>query len=53
MENVETIYPLTGTQQAILLRVLRPSGTGEYVEQVGWTLEGDFDAPAFARACSP
>ncbi|MBV9774698.1 MAG: AMP-binding protein, partial [Gemmatimonadetes bacterium] len=50
MENVESIYPLTGMQQAILLRVLRQPEAGEYVEQVSWTLEGEFDPAAFARA---
>ncbi|HEX7243484.1 MAG TPA: amino acid adenylation domain-containing protein, partial [Longimicrobiaceae bacterium] len=50
MQNVESVYPLTGMQQGILLRVLRHPQAGEYVEQVSWTLEGDFDAPAFERA---
>ncbi|HEX2188335.1 MAG TPA: condensation domain-containing protein, partial [Longimicrobiaceae bacterium] len=50
MENVESVYPLTGMQQGMLLRVLRRPGSGEYVEQVSWTLEGALDDAAFARA---
>ncbi|HLL47018.1 MAG TPA: condensation domain-containing protein, partial [Longimicrobiaceae bacterium] len=50
MENVESVYPLSAMQQSILLRVLMRPGSGEYVEQVAWTLEGAFDADAFARA---
>ncbi len=50
MQNVENVYRLTAMQRSILLRVLKRAEAGAYVDQVGWTLEGDFDAPAFQRA---
>ncbi|MEW5926514.1 MAG: amino acid adenylation domain-containing protein [Gemmatimonadota bacterium] len=50
MQNVESVYVLTAMQRSILLRVLKRTEAGAYVEQVGWTLEGDFDAPVFQRA---
>ncbi|HEV2735688.1 MAG TPA: condensation domain-containing protein, partial [Longimicrobiaceae bacterium] len=50
MENVESIYPLSPMQLDILLRSLRAPELTEYAEQIRWTMEGDLDAPAFARA---
>jgi amino acid adenylation domain-containing protein len=50
MQNVESVYLLTAMQRSILLRVLKRAEAGAYVEQVSWTLEGDFDAAAFQRA---
>ncbi|MET0399651.1 MAG: amino acid adenylation domain-containing protein [Longimicrobiaceae bacterium] len=50
MQNVENVYRLTAMQRSILLRVLKHAEAGAYVDQVGWTLEGDFDAAAFQRA---
>jgi natural product biosynthesis luciferase-like monooxygenase protein/amino acid adenylation domain-containing protein/FkbM family methyltransferase len=50
MENVESIYPLSPMQLDILLRSLRAPELAEYAEQIRWTMQGDLDAPAFARA---
>ncbi|HEX2091791.1 MAG TPA: amino acid adenylation domain-containing protein, partial [Longimicrobiaceae bacterium] len=50
MENVESVFPLSPAQQEILLRILRTPDRDEYVEQICWTMEGELDAAAFARA---
>ena len=47
MKNVEDVYPLSPTQQGLLFHSLYEPGSGAYVEQVGWTLGGVFDEPAF------
>ena len=50
MKNVEDVYPLSPMQQGLLFHSLYEPGSGAYVEQVGWTLGGAFDEPAFERA---
>ncbi|HEX2094412.1 MAG TPA: amino acid adenylation domain-containing protein [Longimicrobiaceae bacterium] len=50
MENVESVYALSPMQQSMLVRTLQFPGLEEYAEQVCWTVEGDFDAPAFGQA---
>ncbi|HEU0076751.1 MAG TPA: condensation domain-containing protein, partial [Longimicrobiaceae bacterium] len=50
MDNVETLYPLTPMQHGMLLRALQSAEPGEYVEQVGWTIRGGYDASAFEEA---
>ncbi|HEU0076033.1 MAG TPA: amino acid adenylation domain-containing protein, partial [Longimicrobiaceae bacterium] len=50
MENVESVVALSPAQQEILLRILQTPDRDEYVEQICWTMEGDLDGPAFARA---
>ncbi|HEX7239238.1 MAG TPA: condensation domain-containing protein, partial [Longimicrobiaceae bacterium] len=50
MENVESVFPLSPIQQEILLRILGTPDRDEYVEQICWTMEGELDAAAFARA---
>ncbi|MET0400340.1 MAG: condensation domain-containing protein, partial [Longimicrobiaceae bacterium] len=50
MQNVQSVYPLSPTQQAMLVRILQAPELEEYTEQVCWTVAGDFDAGLFARA---
>ncbi|HEX2092660.1 MAG TPA: non-ribosomal peptide synthase/polyketide synthase, partial [Longimicrobiaceae bacterium] len=50
MDNVESVYPLSPMQEAILLHELSAGAAGRYVEQVSWTVRGPFDPVAFARA---
>jgi|GEM_PF-628006 len=50
MDNVESIYPLTPMQHGMLLRALESAETGEYVEQVGWTMRGGYVPEAFDLA---
>ncbi|HEV2149199.1 MAG TPA: non-ribosomal peptide synthase/polyketide synthase [Longimicrobiaceae bacterium] len=49
MQNVENVYATSPMQQEIVLRILRV-GHDEYMQQICWTLEGDFDVDAFASA---
>ncbi|MEM7198651.1 MAG: amino acid adenylation domain-containing protein [Planctomycetota bacterium] len=48
--NVEDVYELTPAQAGMLFHTLGSPGSGVYVQQLWWTLEGEFDAPALARA---
>ncbi|HEX8274757.1 MAG TPA: amino acid adenylation domain-containing protein, partial [Longimicrobiaceae bacterium] len=50
MQNVESVYALSPTQQAMLVRILQAPQLEEYTEQVCWTVRGDLDVPVFARA---
>ncbi|HEX2091764.1 MAG TPA: amino acid adenylation domain-containing protein, partial [Longimicrobiaceae bacterium] len=50
MENVESVFPLSPIQQEILLRILQMPERDEYVEQICWTMDGEMDVEAFARA---
>jgi hypothetical protein len=48
--NIEDIYPLSPLQQGLLFHSLYEPGSGVYVEQLGWALEGAFHADAFEQA---
>ncbi|HVW63441.1 MAG TPA: amino acid adenylation domain-containing protein [Nitrosospira sp.] len=48
--NIEDIYPLSPLQQGLLFHSLYEPGSGIYVEQLGWALEGTFHADAFEQA---
>jgi amino acid adenylation domain-containing protein/non-ribosomal peptide synthase protein (TIGR01720 family) len=48
--NIEDIYPLSPLQQGLLFHSLYEPGSGIYVEQLGWALEGAFHADAFEQA---
>ncbi|GEJ57771.1 hypothetical protein AMYX_25120 [Anaeromyxobacter diazotrophicus] len=48
--EVEDLYPLSPMQQGMLFHTLRDPGSGVYVEQLAFELEGALDADAFARA---
>jgi len=48
--RVEDVYPLSPMQQGLLFHSLYAEGRQAYFEQLACTLEGDFDAEAFARA---
>ena len=52
MDNVESIYPLSPMQLDILLRALQAPELHEYVEQICWTLRGDFHPDVLAEAWS-
>ncbi|NLG50016.1 MAG: amino acid adenylation domain-containing protein, partial [Chloroflexi bacterium] len=48
--NIEAIYPLSPMQEGMLFHSLYAPDSGVYVEQLGCTLLGDLDVPAFERA---
>jgi amino acid adenylation domain-containing protein/non-ribosomal peptide synthase protein (TIGR01720 family) len=50
MKNVEDVYPLSPTQQGILFHSLYAPGTGAYVEQVSWRLDGRLNSAALESA---
>ncbi len=50
MENVQDVYRLSPTQEAMLFQSLLSPGSGAFVMQTGWTLRGDFDPERFERA---
>jgi NRPS condensation-like uncharacterized protein len=50
MENVEDIYALSPVQQGILFHTLYAPGSGVYIEQIAWTIDGEIDISAFERA---
>ena len=47
---IEAIYPLSPLQRGILFHVLLKPTSGVYFEQASYTLEGELDASALARA---
>jgi amino acid adenylation domain-containing protein/non-ribosomal peptide synthase protein (TIGR01720 family) len=47
---VEDLYPLTPLQAGLLFHTLAAPGSGIYVEQVSWTLEGPLDPAALQAA---
>jgi amino acid adenylation domain-containing protein/thioester reductase-like protein len=50
MKNVEDLYPLSPTQQGMLVHALRSPGEAVYVEQYVCLLRGDLDAGRFRAA---
>ena len=48
--GVEDVYPLTPLQEGILFLTLYAPGSGVYVDQSGYVLEGPLDAAALERA---
>ena len=50
MKNVEDVYPLSPMQQGLLFHTLYSHERGSYVEQVGWTVAGNFSKPTFELA---
>ncbi|MEM7307334.1 MAG: amino acid adenylation domain-containing protein [Planctomycetota bacterium] len=48
--DVEDVYELTPAQAGMLFHTLGSPASGVYVQQLWWTLEGDVDAQALARA---
>src|SRR5437868_6304433 len=44
------MYPLSASQQGMLLQALRAPTSGVHVEQIALRLEGDLDADRFAQA---
>ncbi|MEM9385008.1 MAG: amino acid adenylation domain-containing protein [Pseudomonadota bacterium] len=48
--DVEDIYELTPAQAGMLFHTLASPGTGTYVQQLWWTLEGELDATELAQA---
>ncbi|HEX6289370.1 MAG TPA: amino acid adenylation domain-containing protein, partial [Herpetosiphonaceae bacterium] len=48
--QIEDIYPLSPMQQGMLFHSVYASGTGVYVEQVAFRLEGALDLAALQRA---
>ena len=47
---LEDIYPLTPLQQGMLFHILEAPGSGLYLNQQRFTLQGDLDVPAFRGA---
>jgi amino acid adenylation domain-containing protein/non-ribosomal peptide synthase protein (TIGR01720 family) len=50
LAGVEDVYALTPVQQGMLFHAREAPGSGVYVVQGTWTLEGALDEAAFARA---
>ena len=50
MKNVQELYPLTPRQQDALRRALRAEASPARSEVVAWTVEGELDIEAYARA---
>ncbi|MEM7410830.1 MAG: amino acid adenylation domain-containing protein [Myxococcota bacterium] len=48
--DVVDVYDLTPAQAGMLFHTLSSPGSGVYVQQLWWTIEGDFDAEALRRA---
>jgi amino acid adenylation domain-containing protein len=48
--NIENIYPLSPMQEGMLFETLAAPESGVYSVQIGWTLRGALDVPAFLRA---
>ena len=48
--NIEDIYALSPLQQGLLFHSLYEPGSGIYIEQLGWALEGVFHPDAFEQA---
>jgi thioesterase domain-containing protein/acyl carrier protein len=49
-KHVESIYPLSPSQQGMLFETLSAPEPGIHVEQFVWSLRGDLDLAAFERA---
>jgi len=47
---VETVYPLSPLQHGLLFHTLYAPEEGDYITQVGCTLQGELDVEAFKRA---
>src|SRR5215472_4923683 len=50
--NVEAVYPLSPMQHGMLFHTLRETGSGVYLVQLVYTLEGDLDADRLEAAWS-
>src|SRR6266550_3289811 len=50
LQNVEDIYQLSPMQQGMLFHSLYSPGTGTYFEQSLFTIKGELDVSAFAKA---
>jgi amino acid adenylation domain-containing protein len=50
LDNVKDIYPLSLTQQAMLVQALYSPGTDENINQIVCTLRGDLNAAALEKA---
>ncbi len=50
LDDMEDTYRLAPVQQGVLFHSLYAPRSGDYVLQVGWTVEGGFDAEAFDQA---
>ena len=50
LQNVEDIYQLSPMQQGMLFHSLYSPGTGTYFEQTLFTIKGELDVSAFAKA---
>ncbi|QRN95171.1 non-ribosomal peptide synthase/polyketide synthase [Archangium violaceum] len=49
-EGVEEVYPLSPLQQGLLFHALMEPGTGLYVEQMSWEVNGALEVEAFRGA---
>lgn len=49
-DNIEDIYALSPLQRGLLFHTLYEPDVGIYVEQVSWTVEGEFRADTFRAA---
>ncbi len=48
--QVDAVYPLSPLQHGLLFHTLYAPESGNYITQVGWTFQGDFNAPAWRTA---
>ncbi|MCP4404988.1 MAG: hypothetical protein GY801_47765 [bacterium] len=48
-KNIEAIYPLSPTQQGMLVETLAAPDSGIHVEQMSWELQGQLDLSSFER----
>src|SRR5581483_10842192 len=48
--DIEAIYPLSPLQQGLLFQSLYAPQQGDYITQVGYTLQGDLNVEAFEQA---
>jgi amino acid adenylation domain-containing protein/non-ribosomal peptide synthase protein (TIGR01720 family) len=49
-DGIENVYPLSPTQQGLLFHTLYEPGSGVYLEQLGFLMEGGLDPDAFEAA---
>ncbi|QRN95172.1 non-ribosomal peptide synthase/polyketide synthase [Archangium violaceum] len=49
-EGVEEVYPLSALQQGLLFHAQMEPGSGLYVEQMSWEVNGALEVDAFRRA---
>jgi hypothetical protein len=49
-KNIETMYPLSPSQQGMLFATLANPHSGMYIEQSLWRMSGELDIPAFEKA---